>query len=130
MPTFSSAGRPSPLLWLFLGLQGRVSRQLYWLAFVFLQCVQAAIGFPILRSLQAGYLGLATGAGLVVLAASLYAIIAVSVKRLHDIGYSGGFSVAVVIPFMNLAFSIWVGIPPGTAGPNRYGVAPDRPPPA
>jgi uncharacterized membrane protein YhaH (DUF805 family) len=60
--------------------------------------------------------------------ATLYCNLAVAVKRLHDVGYSGFLALALVIPLVNFAFTIWVGILPGTAGPNRYGNAPDTPP--
>ena len=51
--------------------------------------------------------------------AILYANIAIAVKRLHDIGYGGFLAVAILIPIVNLAFNIWVGVLPGTPGPNR-----------
>ena len=63
-----------------------------------------------------------------VLLITLYSNIAVAVKRLHDLGYAGFLALALLVPFVNLAFTIWVGILPGTAGPNRYGPAPDVPP--
>jgi uncharacterized membrane protein YhaH (DUF805 family) len=32
------------------------------------------------------------------------------------------------VPLVNLVFTIWIGILPGTPGPNAYGEAPDRVP--
>jgi 3-hydroxybutyrate dehydrogenase len=52
----------------------------------------------------------------------------VAVKRLHDVDYSGYFALALLVPLVNLAFTIWVGILPGKAGPNRFGATPDAPP--
>lgn len=49
--------------------------------------------------------------------------LAVSVKRLHDVGYPGWLASAVFIPVVNIAFTIWVGILPGTPGQNRFGPA-------
>ena len=77
---------------------------------------------------QASYYGLVSSILPVFLLVTLYSNIAVAVKRLHDLGYAGFLALALLIPFVNLAFTIWVGILPGAAGPNRYGVAPDVPP--
>ena len=120
--------RRSPLPWLFLGLSGRISRGIYWLAFILLRCIQVAILMQLLGGEEASWHDLVLSLGPIVLLVSLYASIAVSVKRLHDLGYSGFLSLALFIPIVDLAFSIWVGILPGTAGPNRYGAAPDVPP--
>ena len=57
--------------------------------------------------------------GLFVIVATLYSNLAVAVKRLHDVGYSGFLAVAIFIPLINFVFTIWVGILPGTPGPNR-----------
>jgi uncharacterized membrane protein YhaH (DUF805 family) len=125
----SGKGRtPAPLLWLLFGLRGRISRGVYWLSFFFLRFLQAAIIMQILGGEQASLFGLATSLGVVVLLASLAAGLIVSVKRLHDIGYSGFLSCALFIPFVDLAFSIWVGILPGTPGPNRFGAVVDARP--
>ena len=59
---------------------------------------------------------------------SLYANIAVTVKRLHDIGYSGFLAVAIFVPHRESRLHIWVGVLPGTPDPNRFGDAADRPP--
>ena len=59
---------------------------------------------------------------------TLYANIAVSVKRLHDLDANGLFALALIIPFVNILFTIWVGIPQGTPGPNRYGAVVNAPP--
>ena len=77
---------------------------------------------------QASYYRLVSSILPVVLLVTFYSNIAVAVKRLHDLGYAGFLAVALLIPFVNLAFTIWVGILPGTAGPNRYGAVPDVPP--
>ena len=49
-------------------------------------------------------------------------------KRLHDVGYSGFLALAMFVPLVNIFFTIWVGIVPGTAGPNAYGDVPDSVP--
>jgi uncharacterized membrane protein YhaH (DUF805 family) len=126
--SFGSTRRRSRLLWLFLGLRGRISRSVYWLAFVLLRCIQVAILMQILGGEQASWFNLVLSIGPVILLVTLYANIAVSVKRLHDVGYSGLLALALFVPLVDLAFSIWTGILPGTAGANRYGATPDAPP--
>lgn len=59
--------------------------------------------------------------------AILYGSAAISVKRLHDVGYSGFLALALLVPFLNLAFNIWIGVLPGNAGPNAYGAEADQP---
>ena len=60
--------------------------------------------------------------------ATVYSNLAVTVKRLHDIGYSGFLALAIFVPLVNIFFTIWVGVVPGTPGPNVYGEAPDSVP--
>jgi uncharacterized membrane protein YhaH (DUF805 family) len=120
--------RRSPLLWLFFGMAGRISRGVYWLAFVLLRCVQVAILMQVLGGEEASWHDPVLTFGPIVLLVTLFANIAVSVKRLHDVGYSGLLTLALLVPLLDLAFSIWVGILPGTAGANRFGAVPNVPP--
>ena len=91
-------------------------------------CIQSAVLMQLFGAEQASYYQLATAIGPAVLLGTLYSNIAVSVKRLHDVGYSGFLALALLVPFVNLAFTLWAGILPGTAGPNRYGATPNAPP--
>ena len=59
---------------------------------------------------------------------TIYCDVAISVKRLHDVGYGGFLAVALFIPLVNVAFTIWIGILPGSSDPNAYGPGPDMPP--
>ena len=97
------------------------------MAYLFLVCVQSALLSQLVGGEQAGYYDLVAGISLPVLLVTTYINIAISVKRLHDVGYSGFLALAVLVPIVNLAFSIWVGILPGTAGPNSYGDLPNAP---
>ena len=128
MPSLRSNRRRSPLLWLLFGLSGRISRGVYWLGYALLACVQSAIFFQLYGGEQASYYHLAAAIGPAILLVTLYSQLAISVKRLHDAGYSGFLALALLIPFVNLFFSIWVGILPGTAGLNKFGAAPNTPP--
>jgi uncharacterized membrane protein YhaH (DUF805 family) len=70
---------------------------------------------------HASFNGLAQTLGPFVILGTLYSNVAIAVKRLHDAGYSGFLAFALFIPLVNFAFTIWIGILPGTAGPNAYG---------
>ncbi|MGH6924727.1 MAG: DUF805 domain-containing protein [Propylenella sp.] len=128
MPSFHAAPRRSPLLWLLFGFKGRISRSIYWPSMLALIALNFALYFQIVGMTEEELRGSLPFVTLLLALAALYINLAVAVKRLHDVGYAGFLAVAVIIPFLNIAFSIWVGILPGTAGPNTYGDAADVPP--
>lgn len=53
-----------------------------------------------------------------------YIQLAVSAKRLHDMGRSGWFSVLTLGGVGLLPMLVWMAVAKGTAGPNRYGPQP------
>lgn len=120
------------MLWFLFGFRGRASRQTYWLAILFLTFVYTAFAWPIITTLLTGeeldqsepFLTFAE----IVFFVILWSSIAVSMKRLHDMGLTGIIAFAALIPIVNLALTIWIGVMPGQAGPNKYGPAPDMPP--
>ncbi|MFE3196146.1 DUF805 domain-containing protein [Nocardia sp. NPDC059240] len=61
---------------------------------------------------------------LVVLFGLLIPSLAVQVRRLHDIGYSGWLSLIVVIPYLGALALLCVLMMDGTHGPNQYGPDP------
>ena len=124
----SRTARRSPVLWLLVSLKGRVSRKTYWLAYLLIICVQSALLAQLVGGETASFHRLAASIGPAILLATLYSSLAVSVKRLHDVGYGGFLALALFVPFVNLAFTIWLGLLPGNAGPNQFGAAPDIPP--
>jgi uncharacterized membrane protein YhaH (DUF805 family) len=120
--------RHSPLLWLFVSFRGRISRGIYWLAYGVLLCVNAVLVGQLIGGSEASFSRLADAVAPFVILATLYANVSVAVKRLHDMGYSGFIAIALFVPFVNFAFTIWVGLVPGTGGPNSYGQVVDTPP--
>jgi len=118
----------TPLSWLLLSLKGRISRGIYWLSYFFLMAVTAVLVGQLIGGEQASFHSLAQMIGPFVIFGTVYANLAISVKRLHDIGYSGFLAIAMFVPLINFAFTIWVGMVPGTTGPNPYGEMPDRVP--
>ncbi len=118
----------SRLLWLVLGFRGRISRGIFWPALLATYCVNFALYFQLIGMTEKDLEGVGSIFLFLGAAATLYVNLAISVKRLHDIGYAGFLAISVMIPFLNIAFAIWAGIVPGADGPNRYGDAPDRVP--
>jgi uncharacterized membrane protein YhaH (DUF805 family) len=47
-----------------------------------------------------------------------------AVGRLHDLDRSGWWLLLNLVPFVNLAFGIYLLVAPGTEGPNRFGPDP------
>lgn len=119
--------QPPAVPWLLFSLRGRISRRIYWLTYVLMICLQSALLAQIVGEEEASLHRFAAGIGPILLIASLYCSYAISVKRLHDVGYSGFLAFAILIPFVNLAFTVWLGILPGSADANQYGEAPDIP---
>lgn len=48
------------------------------------------------------------------------------IKRFHDIGWSGWWSLTMLVPLLNLIPSLLLLFMPGTSGPNRFGNPPKR----
>jgi len=106
---------------------GRASRPEYWwwTLFVFLVSIglslidnlalAPALGFEPFQDDTPGILSLIFS--LAVLVPGL----AVSVRRLHDIGRSGWWLLIVLVPVIGFLVLLWWAIQPGEEGPNRYG---------
>ena len=51
----------------------------------------------------------------------LYPTLAIAVKRCHDRGRSGWFTLVAIIPIVDLWYAVEIAFLPGTKGPNEYG---------
>ena len=56
--------------------------------------------------------------------ATMMPLIAVSVRRLHDIGNSGWLFLLILVPLVGTILAIVLGCVDGTSGPNQYGPDP------
>jgi uncharacterized membrane protein YhaH (DUF805 family) len=110
--------------------EGRYSRSRYWLIGVGLQFLimfVLIIAIAVMAALlnPAGWKEDEYGALATLLFIPSIAIgIATSVKRLHDLGHTGWWSVLSLVPFANIALGIWLGFFRGTEGPNAFGPDP------
>lgn len=117
------------LLWVFFGLSGRISRTVYWHAYAVLISLNSVLIGQLIGGEQASYHAVAQAISPPLVIATLFTNIAIAVKRLHDSGWNGFFALLLVVPIVNFGFTIWIGLLPGTPGPNRFGTTPDVPPP-
>jgi uncharacterized membrane protein YhaH (DUF805 family) len=116
------------LLWLFFRFSGRVNRAAYFLAGLLLAIVQAFLLYrftlvPEGTSESQGW----AAAFFVVMLVSLWSNVALSVKRLHDIGRPGIIAAALFIPVISIIAFIALCLVPGNPGPNQYGDQPNAP---
>lgn len=108
--------------WLLFKLGGRLGRAPYLLAFLFIGLFQA---FPFYRYLIA-VPGSTSSDGwamlfLLSLVASLYCYVAITVKRLHDLGRPGLEAAWLFVPIISLIVFVALCIVPGQRAANRYG---------
>ena len=101
---------------IFLLWRGRVSRKTYWLCGLLPAAVMSVIGWR---------LGLPVWLTPIVLLVVIYIGLMLSIKRSHDLGYAGFFSLVLFVPLLNLWPLVMFGFFKGTEGENKYG-PPDR----
>src|SRR5262245_53041737 len=94
----------TPLSWALLSLKGRISRGVYWLCYVFVMCATAVWFGQYVGREHASFFSIAQTIGPFVVLGVLYSNVAVAVKRLHDMGYSGLLAVSLFIPLVNVFF--------------------------
>lgn len=124
---------PKTYFWLFFRFDGRIGRQVYWLAILFLSAL-VGITAPFAIDPDTGAVALAFGPiQSLVYTVSTISSITVSIKRLHDLGMSGFFALGLLFFPIAIILSLWLGIRKGDASPNRFGweadVRPTQPPP-
>ncbi|WP_336055925.1 DUF805 domain-containing protein [Nitratireductor sp. CH_MIT9313-5] len=116
------------LTWLFFGFSGRISRMAFFLAGLLWAVFQA---FALYRFTVAEQAGGATDIWAMLFWAlfflSVWSSVALGVKRLHDFGKPGIFTVALFIPMVSIITFIALCLWPGDEGANRYGTRTNAP---
>lgn len=114
--------------WLFFSPSGRVSRTPYALGLLFWFSLQAAATSQMLAGdkqdseglLVLGFLGLVVSA-----LTGMVSMVMLTIKRVHDMGYSGFLALLVFVPIVSFpalaCFLLWPSSPP-----NRFGAVPNR----
>ncbi|SMH37664.1 DUF805 domain-containing protein [Mesorhizobium australicum] len=116
------------LLWLFLRLNGRISRAAYLLAGLLANLVP---GFLLYRFTLAPVESQAADSWAVAFfligLLSVWSIFALSVKRVHDLGKPGPYALALFVPVISYVVFIVLCVMPGDPAPNRYGAETNSP---
>ena len=114
---------PDRWTWLFLSLHGRVSRRTFWI-----YGVGAMLGAAIYLHAIGGIVGLSgSGTDLLVNLVLLLPAVAVSAKRWQDRDRSPWWVLVALLPVIGWLWALVDnGFVRGTAGPNRFGPAPER----
>ncbi len=102
------------------GIEGRIGRMRYvaW-SMVFMLAIAPAMLISVLALKASVLLG-----GLLITVAGVVAMIIgiqISIKRLHDIGWSGWLLFISLIPVAGSIFQLLIFVMPGSQGNNRYG---------
>lgn len=108
----------------YVTFTGRSSRGAYWYWFIFMFVAGGVLDYVDEGlSMIAGHVPTEVGMGL----AGLFTLIsflpglALSVRRLHDIGRSGWWVLIVLIPLLGALLLIWWHAQPGERAENRFG---------
>lgn len=111
--------------WFYFSRRGRIGRQAYWVFFI-VPSVLLGVFLGIAQSVFSISDGSIQRFFIVIAPLIIWIGIAVSVKRWHDTGRSGWWTLLSFIPFANFAVTIVLGTLRGETGPNEYGSDPHR----
>jgi uncharacterized membrane protein YhaH (DUF805 family) len=107
---------------LFFLFKGRVSRAAFFLAGLLLVVIQLFVVYRFtLVPQETAESQLWASLFSVTFLVSIWANVALGVKRLHDLGRPGIFAVVLFIPVISIVAFIALCLMPGEPGPNRYG---------
>jgi uncharacterized membrane protein YhaH (DUF805 family) len=113
--------REPTVLWALTGFDGRVDRQIYWLGNIMCGLIAVPLMNP---SVDPATDAITFGPlSPFVFVALIWTEIALAVKRLHDRGLTGWIAATLMVPFLNIAAFVAIGLMPGDKGRNAYGPA-------
>ena len=113
------ADSPVVSIWSY---EGRSSRSDYFVVLLVTSFLGAIAGMVIVKG---GPLGFISG---VFFVAVLWVSMCACARRLHDLGVSGWWSLAVLVPFLNFIFGLYVLFAPGQEHANDHGPSPKSTP--
>lgn len=112
--------------WLFFGASGRVNRSAYALAAALSYIARFFAAYQFIRFSTETEPNMTWASILMVtLIISLWSTVMLSIKRLHDCGMPGAWSIITV--FLDVIAVVVLAVLPGTPGPNAYGSGPNQP---
>jgi uncharacterized membrane protein YhaH (DUF805 family) len=104
--------------------QGRIGRKTYWAGICILITMLSIVSFIVVVVTQPTSNESYTIIGVLVSCPFLVGSLALSVKRLHDLGYSGWMMVLNIIPVLGIWLDAVLGFRKGIKGRNNYGGEP------
>ncbi|MFD2172692.1 DUF805 domain-containing protein [Rhodobacter lacus] len=123
----------------YAGFRGRAPRSEFWWfgLFFFIGSALLAmietrfLGFGAVERVPGGWAWQSNGGPLTGLFAlgMVVPLLAVAVRRLHDLGKSGWWLLISLVPFFGTLVLLYFYVQPSQPGPNAFGPAPDRSPP-
>ncbi len=125
---------PEPTIkWALLSMRGRINREEYWWSTFALMAGSFVFMYGMFHDRvelgPSGELLFTESQGLSLLsivAAGIYVSFAITVKRLHDLGWPGLLAVLLMFPGIGFIAFFLLGLMNGEAGPNKYGPEPPR----
>ncbi len=116
---------PQSVGWLLFSREGRIQRKTYALAAGFLVLVQMFAFIKVgISPMGSDTQSFWVSAFIVVFLISIWSIIALSVKRVHDIGFSGIMAIALIVPPLVIVAFLALCFWPGDPKTNQYGAPP------
>jgi len=121
-------------IWLFLKPAGRLSRLPYFLATMLISVIASLLVYRhVLAYLPVGADDVQQTPGInelviILFIVTLWPMIALTSKRLQDIGKPPILSIAIAMPVISIVAYFILSLYPGTSGPNKYGAVRDMPP--
>lgn len=111
-------GRLSFLAWLF------ISSVLVYVA-IAIVAVVFGVSTSSLGQAESGAFGGISAIALLIFAvlyvALIYFLFVFTIRRLHDLNKTGWLSLLIIVPLVNIFFSLYILFAKGTQGPNNYG---------
>ena len=117
------------LRWLLFGMSGRIGRKAFILTVLF-WCAILAMPLAMAGRMGANAHEGAAWIGFSLIIAAFFttwSVLAATVKRLHDIGFPGGWAIALFFPPAALPAIFTLSLWPTQKGPNRFGAGPEQP---
>ena len=104
----------------FFTFEGRLNRQPYVQAVLFIWVISAVLGWMV-DSSTSGLLAILVG---IISLAMMVAAISFGIRRLHDLDKSGWWFLIALIPLIGFFFQLYLLFAKGTDGYNRFGEDP------
>ena len=113
------------LSWLFFSLKGRIARKSYILSVLFLLLPQIVVVVQMVQnSTNEAALVFWFLSWVVIGIATLWSLIALAVKRLHDLSVTGWLALIIVFPTINWIFLVALAFIPSKQETNEWGPPP------